>query len=138
MNRTRNARRAQEGFTLIELLVVVAIIGTLATIVGLRLGRAADRADVIAAKAQINSFKTALWDYRLENKRFPTTQEGLEILAGEILDSDKVPLDPWGNPYQYTSPGSNGRDFEIVSLGKNGLPGGEKYEADIESWNLQD
>jgi general secretion pathway protein G len=101
----------------------------------------ADKAKVKAAKAQIQNFKTALSMYKLSGNRFPTTSEGLEALIhndlGErFLEQDSVPLDPWGNPYIYTSPGVEGHDYEIVCYGADGAKGGTGVDADIVSYDL--
>jgi len=120
-----------EGFTLIEIMIVVAIIGILSAIVGPQLFRQIDRADVAAAKNQISNFEVALQSYNLENKNYPDAGEGLQALLrdGHIK---KIPKDPWKNDYVYTSPGSCG-DYEIVSYGKDGKPGGDGFNADISS-----
>ncbi len=139
----RRAARRDSGFTLIELMVVIVIIGMLAAIVVPRFMGAAGKAAQVSARAQISSFKTALQLYKLDNVRYPTTSEGLEALiknaSGKnyLNDVETAPKDPWGNPYLYTSPGQNGRDFDIVALGADGAAGGEGENADVQSWNLQ-
>ncbi len=135
-------RSNQAGFTLIELMVVIVIIGILAAIVVPRMVGASDEAKVTAARAQISSFRTALDMYRLQIGSYPSTSEGLEALISNetgrnFLDQDAIPLDPWNNPYEYTSPGPQGHDYEIVSRGANRSPGGTGYDADIYSWDLQ-
>lgn len=139
---TRGTKRKAAGFTLVELMVVIVILGLLAALVVPNLIGVADDANVAAAKAQIKAFQTALVNYKLVMKRFPSTSEGLEALINNekgrrFLESDRIPVDPWNNPFVYKSPGSQGRDYEIVSYGADGAPGGSGYAADIESWNLQ-
>ena len=104
-----------------------------------------------AAKTQIRQFEGGLKMFKLDNAFYPSTEQGLEALLsaptsgrvpasyqkGGYMDGSKIPDDPWGNPYEYESPGSNGYDYEIVSLGADGLPGGEDENADIESWNIE-
>jgi general secretion pathway protein G len=130
------------GFTLLELLVVVAIIGLLASYVGPRYFAQIGKSEVGVAKAQIDSFAKALDAYRLDHGRFPTTADGLEALRskpqggsakwnGPYLQRD-IPLDPWGKPYLYRSPGRKG-DFEIQTLGKDGVVGGEGENRDIDA-----
>lgn len=129
----------QSGFTLLELLVVIAIIGMLAAYVGPRYFTQLGKSEVTVAKAQIGAFGKALDQYRLDAGHYPTTEQGLAALIarpgseakwnGPYLDKD-LPPDPWGNAYHYRAPGTNG-DFEILSYGKDGLPGGTGDAADI-------
>lgn len=128
------------GFTLLELLVVILIIGLLTGIVAPRLLGQISRSEVTTARAQMGSFEKAVQAYRLDTGRFPNTDQGLGALVtqpagetrwrGPYLQGD-LPLDPWGMPYQYRSPGPNGRDYEILSYGQDRVPGGHGEGADI-------
>ncbi len=134
--------KKKEGFTLIELLIVMIILGMLAALVGPRMFGKVDKSKQKAAKAQISLFETALDTYRLDLGRYPTTEQGLAAMRvrpqgeenwdGPYLPKE-VPLDPWGNPYDYKSPGPQG-DFEIISYGADGEPGGENINMDILNW----
>lgn len=130
------------GFTLLELLVVIVIIGLLAAYVGPKYFSQLGKSEVTVARAQIEAFEKSLDTYRLDVGRYPTTEEGLNALMaapptaagkwnGPYLKKG-VPPDPWGHPYQYRAPGTKG-DYEIVSLGKDGQPGGTGDAADISS-----
>ncbi len=147
MNRTlRNDR----GFTLIEIMVVIVILALLAVLVtGKFVGRL-DDAKIADAKTQIRNLETPLKLYRLDNDVYPSTEQGLQALiekptVGQIpkkykaegyLDAKKVPKDPWGNDYVYLSPGEHG-DYDLCSLGADGLKGGEGKNADICSWDIK-
>ena len=133
------ADRVARGFTLLELLVVVAIIGLLVGYVGPRYFGQIGKSEVTTAKAQIDALDKALDQYRLDTGRYPTTELGLNALVQRPQDEPKwngpylkkaVPLDPWGKPYLYRAPGEKG-DFDIVSLGKDGQPGGSGENADL-------
>jgi len=130
----------QSGFTLLELLVVVAIIGLLAAFVGPRVFGHVSKSEVTAARAQIEAFARALEAYRIDNGRFPDAGVGLKALVERPSDAQRwngpylqkgLPQDPWGNPYAFKAPGSGGRDFDIVSLGRDGAPGGVDADADL-------
>lgn len=138
---------ATRGFTLIELLVVFSIIAIMAAFIVPKLMGRTDDARIIAAKQDIATVMQALKLYKLDNQRYPTTEQGLQALiikptsgpaaagwkTGGYLD--KLPKDPWGNPYQYLSPGIKG-ELDVFSLGADGQPGGVGNDADIGSWDL--
>lgn len=135
-----------KGFTLIELMVVLVILGVLAALIVPKVMDRPDEARVMAAKQDIAAIGQALKLYRLDNMRYPSTEQGLQALvakptlqpvpnnwkAGGYLE--KLPNDPWGAPYQYLQPGRNG-DMDIYSLGADSQPGGEGNDADIGNWN---
>src|ERR687892_2218079 len=127
------------GFTLLELLVVVAIIGLLAGYVAPRYFGQVGRSEVNAAKAQIDALEKALDQYRLDTGTYPTNELGLNALVQKPPSEPKwngpylrkgVPLDPWGKPYVYKLPGEKG-DYDLVSYGKDGQPGGTGESADL-------
>ncbi len=146
-SRPAKPSRAARGFTLIEIVVVVAILGILAALVVPKIMGRPDEARIVAAKQDIAAIKQALNLYRLDNTRYPTTEQGLQALverptsgpipgnwkAGGYLE--RLPKDPWGAPYQYLSPGVRG-EIDIFSLGADGATGGEGNDADIGSWEL--
>lgn len=138
---SRSAAAAQRGFTLIEIMVVVVIIGLLAAIVVPNMMGYTETAAVSRAKQDIRAIETALNLYRLDNYRYPTTDEGLEMLvAGGNTEGGRqylrrLPVDPWNNPYQYVQPGRRG-EFDLYSLGANGQEGGEGIDAEIGNWDL--
>ncbi|MEK6590533.1 MAG: type II secretion system major pseudopilin GspG [Nitrospinota bacterium] len=128
--------KSERGFTLIELLVVMVILGLLAALVGPKLFGHVDKARQKDAAAQIAMFGEALDLYRLEKHRYPTTEESLNALK-PYLKKD-LPKDPWGHEYVYRSPGEDERDYDIVSYGADGTPGGDGNNSDIVSWkNLE-
>jgi len=135
----------ERGFTLTELLIVLVIIGLLAALVGPALYQRINPAKQSVARAQMESFMTALDSYFLDVGHFPSNQQGLAALRnrpdgeakwnGPYLKKE-VPADPWGHPFVYRSPGRNG-GYEIVSLGADGKEGGESENADVNSWEAQ-
>lgn len=145
---TKPQSNRAKGFTLIEILVVVVILGILAALVVPRIMERPDEARIVAVKSDIRAIVSALKLYRLDNGVYPSTDQGLGALVvrpdtGVIPRNwkqggylDRVPKDPWGNPYQYLNPGVNG-EIDVFSLGADGAPGGEGINADIGSWELQ-
>lgn len=139
-------RRAQRGFTLIEIMVVVVIMGVLAALVVPKLINRTGESKVAAAKVDIATIMQALKLYKLDNQRYPTTEQGLVALiekpsSGPAANGwkaggyvEKMPKDPWGNPYQYLSPGVKG-EVDVFSYGADGQPGGTGDDADIGSWD---
>lgn len=145
--RHRSATAMQRGFTLIEIMVVVVIMGILAALVVPKLMGRTDDARIQAARQDISTLMQALKLYKLDNQRYPTTDQGLQALVAKPTSGpaangwkvggyiDKLPKDPWGNPYQFLSPGIKG-DVDVFSYGADGQPGGEGVDADIGSWDL--
>lgn len=146
MRSTPDRQGGRSGFTLIEILVVIAVVAILASLVSPMVFRNVGDAKRTAARAQIEIFSLALGAYRLDNDRFPSTEQGLAALRMVPADSTapnwrgpylqkEVPLDPWGNPYTYRSPGSvNPHSFDLLSFGRDGQEGGEDEDEDIVSW----
>lgn len=142
--------RSTGGFTLIEIMVVIVILALLAALVGPKIMGRSDDARIADAKVQIRNLETALKLYKLDNAVYPTTEQGLAALvtkptSGVIpknyksegyLESKKVPQDPWGNEFVFISPGANG-DYDLCSLGADGVKGGEGKASDLCNWNLQ-
>jgi general secretion pathway protein G len=141
--------RRRNGFTLIEIMAVVLIIGLLGGIVGAAIFGQIDQARVTTARTQIKQLEAALDFYRMDNGRYPTTDQGLDALVRPpsiepiprnyrpegYLSGGKVPLDPWKNPYNYLSPGQNNPyAFDLWSYGADGKPGGTGTDADIGNW----
>jgi general secretion pathway protein G len=144
MRQPRSNRQA--GVTLIEMLVVLMIIGLFAALVAPRLFRKSDAARITAARAQINSFMTALGSFKLDTGTFPATEQGLQALRdrpagltqwdGPYLPQE-IPVDPWGRAYVYKFPGEHGDEPDIISYGADGQPGGDALNADVVSWKSQ-
>lgn len=143
---TSNERK-QRGFTLIEIMVVVVILGILAALVVPQVMNRPDQAKVTVAKGDIKAIGAALDMYKLDNYSYPSTQQGLNALVEKPSGSPqpknwnrdgylkRVPKDPWGNDYQYLSPGTQGQ-FDLYSLGADGKQGGTDLNADIGNWDL--
>jgi len=132
----------QQGFTLIEIMVVVVIMGILAALIVPRVLDRPDQARQVAARQDIGGLMQALKLYRLDNGRYPSTQQGLQALVTRPENTsnwraylDRLPNDPWGHPYQYLSPGVKG-EVDVFSFGADGKAGGEQNDADIGSWDL--
>jgi len=134
--------RKQSGFTLLELLVVIVIIGLLVGYVGPKYFSQIGKSEIKAAKAQIDALGKALDQYRLDTGHYPSTEQGLNALVTKPANETKwegpyltkaVPPDPWGRPYLYKSPGEHG-DYDLLSYGKDGQPGGSKESEDVVSW----
>ena len=132
-----------QGFTLIEMLVVLVIVGLLAGLVGPKLFSKVDSSKVQTAQTQVKMLKGTLETLRLDIGRFPTESEGLALLntaptdeklharwRGPYLD-ESLPPDPWGNPYQYSLPGTNNQPFALYSMGADGKRGGDEFDTDI-------
>jgi general secretion pathway protein G len=144
MKRKRESGPAgnSRGFTLIELLIVMIILGLLAALVGPRMFGKVGSSKQKAAKAQISLFETALDTYRLDVGKFPASEQGLQALRKKPSGVDnwdgpylpkEIPKDPWGNPYKYRYPGEHG-DYDIISYGADGQPGGDDEDADVVNW----
>ena len=140
------SRREQNGFTLIEIMVVVIIIGLLAAVVVPQFLGRVDDARIAKAKQDIQATETALTLFKLDNFRYPSTEQGLNALVQKPADPDirnwrtggylkRLNKDPWGRDYQYAYPGSQG-EYDLFSYGNDGQPGGEEANADIGNWNL--
>ena len=139
-----------QGFTLIELMVVLVILGVLASLIVPRIMGRPEEARRIKARIDIQSLETALKLYNLDNGDYPTTEQGLQALLeppstgvlpkkwreGGYLEKGKIQEDPWGNEYIYLSPGSQG-DFDLISYGSDGEPGGEGKDEDVSNWDLE-
>ena len=143
--RMRPLRPRVAGFTLIEIMVVIVILGVLAAIAVPRIMSKPDEARAKAAQAEIAQLLQALDMYRLDNQRYPSTEQGLQALAVrptvEPVPQNwkaylkQAPVDPWGRPYQYLNPGVRG-EIDVFSLGADGQPAGEGVNADIGNWSI--
>lgn len=142
-------RKSEAGFTLIEIMVVVVILGILAGVVVPKIMDRPDQAKIVRAKNDIRSIESALNMYRLDNHKYPDTEQGLEALVEKPSGGnkaknwkqggylDRLPKDPWGNEYRYLNPGQHG-SVDIYSLGADGSEGGEGTNADIGNWTLDE
>jgi general secretion pathway protein G len=135
--------RASAGFTLVEIMVVMVIIGILAVLIVPRVVGRSDEARVTAAQHDVATLMQSLKLYRLDNGRYPSSEQGLQALVAKPQSApvpsnwrpylDKLPKDPWGNPYQYLNPGVHG-EIDVFSFGADGQPGGRGADLDIGSW----
>jgi general secretion pathway protein G len=140
-------KKIARGFTLIEIMVVVIILGLLASVVVPAVIDSLGVAEVKKVRADMNSLQTALKMYRMQNFTYPTTEQGLEALIEKPSLApvpknwktggyvEKLSKDPWGNDYQYVAPGEGGREYDIMSLGADGISGGEDNNADLSVWD---
>ena len=138
------------GFTLIELMVVIIILGVLAIYIGPKIMGRPEEAKQVKARVDISALETALKLYKLDTGVYPSTDQGLLALVqrpetgnapnkwreGGYLEKSRVPRDPWGNDFVYLSPGAHG-DFDIISYGSDGVPGGETQNRDINNWEIE-
>lgn len=147
--RTRIERARSQGFTLIEIMVVVVILGLLAAIVAPNVIRRIDDAQIAKARQDIRSYETALNLFRMDNFKYPSTEQGLQALVVQPNDptirnwkpggylSGGLRKDPWGNDYQYVNPGQHGMEYDLFTLGADAQEGGEGINADIGNWNME-
>jgi general secretion pathway protein G len=137
-----------DGFTLIEIMVVVVILGILAAVIVPKLTEKPGEARAVKARSDLRQLESALEMYKLDNFYYPSTQQGLRALVEKPAGDpparnwrsayiNRLPKDPWGNPYQYLQPGNKGT-FDVFTLGADGKPGGESEGADLGNWNVED
>jgi general secretion pathway protein G len=149
MHNAQTRRTRLRGFTLIEIMVVITILGILAALIVPKVVGRTDDARIAAAKQDIGAVMQALKLYRLDNGRYPSTEQGLRALIerpstdpqpsnwkqGGYLDRSSIPKDPWGKEYQYLNPGLRG-EIDVFSFGRDGQSGGEGPDSDVGSWQL--
>lgn len=143
--------KSTHGFTLIELMVVIVILGILVSFIAPKIMGRPDEAKQVKARVQMESLETAIKLYKLDNGIYPMTEQGLQALVeqpqtgtlpkkwrkGGYLEKGRVPKDPWGNEFVYLSPGAHG-DYDIISYGADGVPGGDEFNKDINSWEIEE
>lgn len=144
MKKPHLLRAAARGFTLIEVMVVIVILGVLAAVIVPKIMSRPDEARISAAKQDIATISGMLNLYKLDNRTYPTSEQGLAALVNAPTSAPlppawkqytaKLPIDPWGHPYQYLAPGTHGQEFDVWSYGSDGESGGEGTAADIGSW----
>jgi len=145
MPKKRTLRKSSRVFTLLELMVVLIILSLLAMIALPRFFSRVDEAKITTSRVQIQNLETALRLFYLDNGFYPTTEQGLQALVeapgdakhwreGGYLEKKQVPKDGWGNPYLYRAPGEGGREYDILSLGRDGKEGGTGIDADLKNW----
>lgn len=139
-------QQAQKGFTLIEIMIVIVIIGVLATLVIPNVMSRPDEARVVSARHDVATLVQALKLYKLDNGRYPTTEQGLNALVKKPTAEpvprnwkmggylDKLPQDPWGSPYQYNNPGTHNNEIDVFSFGADGKLGGTGNDEEIGNW----
>ena len=147
MSRSIRSCATPRGFTLLEILIVITILGILASLIAVKLMDRPGEARQLKSQMDLQSLETALKLYKLDNLRYPTTEQGLQALITKPASGpeangwksggylEKMPKDPWGNPYQYLSPGIRG-EIDVLSFGADGQAGGTGNDADIGSWDL--
>ena len=144
---TLRRRHRAAGFTLIEIMVVVVILGILAALIAPNVIGNIDKAQTTKVKQDIRAIESSLKLFRLDRFRYPTTEEGLQALVTPPSDAtvsfpqggylDRTPKDPWDRPYQYLQPGNQGGEYDVFSLGRDGVQGGDGVDADIGNWEAE-
>ncbi len=150
MKKRISFKKYEQGFTLIEIMVVIVILGILAMYIGPKLMGRTDDAKIVQAKIQIKGLETSLNLYKLDMGVYPTSDLGLRALVepqdtgtgqsnwnkNGYLEKNRIPKDPWKNDYVYISPGTHG-DFDLISYGADGAPGGDGSNRDINNWEIE-